>query len=282
MTANPSTQGAVLDIVVAQIVVPAGRRRLDPAWVETLADMMSGPEDCSPIEVIERDGALHLVFGAHRVAAARRNGWPTIPGRVRRPADFAHEAEITLREIIENMGRRELSVLDRAVDIARWREVYEAVHGAVKPGRRKLSQVATIADDPAERFSASFSDVARQTLGLTRDGVSRAMRIAAIRADVRDRMALHPIADNQSDLLQLAAEPAARQADIAALLTAEPPQASNVASAIAILDRTPAPAPEPRWQKVSTAFSQLKDTEQARFYELHQAGFLLWLKGRPS
>lgn len=270
-------------IAISAITVPAGRRRLDPAWVETLAEMMADPQDCSPIEVIERDGALQLVFGAHRLAAARRNGWPSIPGRVRSPMEFAHEAEIKLREITENMARRELSALDRAVDIAQWREVYEAVHGAVKKGRpSKLAQVAPISDAAEERFATSFSAAAQRALGISRDAIKRAMRIASIRADVRERLSLHPIADNQSELLQLAGEGPERQAQIAALMTAEPAQAGTVAEAIAFLDRAPKPARIERWQKLSNVFSALKDKEQHAFFDLHAEAIERWLKERSS
>lgn len=284
MSANPSTPTAILDIAIDAIDVPAGRRRLDPAWVETLADLFSSQGQLSPIELIAADDRYRLVFGGHRLAAARQIGWKKIGAVVKSHDDFASEAEIKLAEITENLARRELSALDRAVDIAHWREIYEAAKGTVKRGRpSKLSQVVTFSeDDLAERFAASFSEAARKAFGLDRMAISRAMRIASIAEQVRDRIALHPIADNQSELLALAAELPVRQADIAALLMAEPAQASTVAGAIAILDRVPEPAKPTAWEKLSETFSRMKERDQDRFFDLHEAAIQRWLKGRQS
>jgi len=235
----------------------------------------------SAIEVVTEGDGYRLVFGGHRLAAVKQLGHETIRATVKSRDEFASEAQITLREITENLARRELSVLDRAVDIARWREIYEAAHGTVQRGRKaKLLQVETISDEAAERFATSFSEAARKALGVDRVAVHRAMRIASIPADLRGWIALHPIADNQSELLQLAGEPEERQEHICGLLTSEPPAASTVAAAIALIDETPAPVKEPAWQKVSTGFSKLPARDQHAFFELHEAAIALWLKGR--
>lgn len=278
-----SKPAAISDIDVSLVDVAAGRRKLDPNWVETLADLFASQGQMTAIEVIEAEGRFKLVFGRHRLAAAKQLGWGQIAAVVKTAADFAGEADIVQREITENLARRELSALDRAVDISRWREIYEAANGAIKRGRpSKLSQVATINDDAAETFSLTFSEAARKALGINRDMISRSTRIASIAPEVRDRLALHPIADNQSELLSIASEPADRQASIAALLTSEPAQANSVAEAIAVIDRAPKPQIEPRWQKLATSFSGLKPAEQERFFALHEAAIVLWLKGRSS
>lgn len=273
---------AISNIPVTAIDVRPGRRRLDPSWVKTLAELMRTPADCQPIEVVQRGERYDLVFGGHRLAAAQAKGWVDIPTIVKQPADFADEAEIVLREITENLARRELSALDRAVDIARWREVYEAAHGLIKRGRRNNPQVADNSVEALQRFSGSFVDVVRRTLGLSWDTVNRAIRIASIPEDLRALIALHPIADNQSELLQLAAEPAGRQREIVKLLTRIALPAANVADAIAILDRTPERPREAAWKALSTKFSRLKEAEQDRFFALHEAAIRRWLAGRPS
>ncbi|RUY07800.1 hypothetical protein EOA25_14830 [Mesorhizobium sp. M2A.F.Ca.ET.040.01.1.1] len=279
MSANPSTPAAILDIAIDAIDVPAGRRRLDPAWIETLADLFSSQGQLSPIELIAAGDRYRLVFGGHRLAAARQLGWPKIGAVVKSHEDFASEAEIILAEITENLARRELSVLDRAVDIARWREIYEATHLLNKGGRRRKDA------DPEElstKFGLSFSEAAQKAFRLSRASIFNAVKIASIAAEVRDRIALHPIADNQSELLALAGELPGRQADIAALLMAEPAQASTVAGALAILDRVPEPAKPTAWQKLSETFSRMKERDQDRFFELHEAAIQRWLKGRQS
>lgn len=281
MNANPSTSAAIIDIRVDAIDVAVGRRRLDPAWVETLADLFSSQGQLSPIELITAGDRYRLVFGGHRLAAARQLGWPKIGAVVKSHEDFASEAEIILAEITENLARRELSVLDRAVDIARWREIYEATQIIKKAGRPKK-----VSPDDAEEISAkfalNFSEAAQKTFDLSRRSVFNAVKIASIAAEVRDRIALHPIADNQSELLALAGELPGRQADIVALLMTEPAQASTVAGAIAILDRAPEPAKPTAWQKLSETFSRMKERDQDRFFELHEAAIQRWLKGRQS
>ena len=274
----------VSNIPVSAIDVPAGRRKLDPAWVKTLAELMGTPDRCAPIEVIAQGERFRLVFGGHRLAAFQIKHWDHIPATVRTEAEFASAAEVTLSEIIENFGRRDLSALDRAVDIARWREVYEAVHGAVRKGRpQKLSQVATISDEAIDRFTASFSDAARKVLGLNRDAISRAMRIASVPATLRDQIALHSVADNQSELLLLASEPASRQAQIVELMTRIALPAASVSDAIAIIDRKPERQRDAAWQKLAANFSRLKEAEQARFFELHEGAIQRWMANRrPS
>lgn len=279
--ADLSNPEAILDVPVDLIDVPAGRRRLDPSWIKTLSDLFASQGQLSPIELITAGGRFRLVFGHHRLAAGRTIGWSTIRAIVKDASAFASEADIALREITENMARRELSALDRSVDIARWREVYEAARGAVQAGRPKKSgQVDPISDEVVERFAGSFAAEARRVLGVDANAIKRAMRITSIPAELRDRIALHTIADNQSELLALASQPAGRQAEVVALLTSEPAQATSVANALALVDRVPAPAPAQRWEKLSDAFSRLKEREQDRFFDLHEGAIRRWLAAR--
>lgn len=282
MSAAVSTQAPAADIRVSRIPialvdVPAGRRRLDPAWVETLADLFASEGQRTPIEVVASGGRYRLVFGGHRLAAGRQLGWSEIGAMVKALEDYASEAEIVQAEITENLVRRDLSVLDKAVDLARWREAYNAAHLVSKGGRPRKGVGA---EELTAKFCSRFSDVALKVLGVSERSIYLALKIASIEADVRDRLALHAIADNQSELLTLAAETPARQDMIAALLTAA--KAGSVGEAIALIDRVAKPAAEPRWQKVSTAFSALKEAEQDRFFALHEAAIQRWLKGRAS
>ncbi|RWB50678.1 ParB N-terminal domain-containing protein [Mesorhizobium sp.] len=279
MSANPSTPAAILDIRIDAIDVPAGRRRLDPAWVETLADLFSSQGQLSPIELIAIGDRYRLVFGGHRLAAAKQLGWAQVGAIVKSPEDFASEAEIKLAEITENLARRELSVLDRAVDIASWREIYEATQVVRKAGRPKKE---VDSDEISTKFVLNFSEAAQKTFKLSRQSVFNALKVASIVEEVRDRIALHPIADNQSELLALAGELPGRQVNIAELLTTEPAQASTVTGAIAYLDRVPEPAKPTAWQKLSETFSRMKERDQDRFFELHEAAIQRWLKGRQS
>lgn len=280
-----TTAEPIVDIEISLIDALAGRRRLDPAWVATLSDLFASQGQLSPIELIEKDGRYRLVFGGHRLAAAQLIGWSTIRAVVKDAAAFASEAEITLREITENMARRQLSVLDRSVDIARWREIYEAVNGAVRRGRptgkKNSANIAQFPDEASfEIFAGSFSEAAQRTFQLSKRSIELACRVATIAPDLRDRIALHAVADNQSELLSLAAEPAERQGQIVALLLADPAQAASVAEAISIIDRIPKPQPIQAWEKLSENFARLKQKDQDRFFALHESAIRRWLVNR--
>jgi ParB family chromosome partitioning protein len=265
-----------------------GRRAQDPNWVETLAADFRARGQRTPIEVIQRADRFQLVSGGHRVGAARFNGQSTIIALVKQPADFASEAEIKLAEIVENFMRRELSALDRAMDVAAWREIFEAVKGTVKRGgdRRSgsKSQLETLIagpdqalDDMSARFAATFTDAAQKALGLSRPAVFRHLKIASIGESVRQLISLLPIADNQSELIALVGHPQARQLAIAEQLVAG---AANVADAIAILDNLPPPPMVATWERMSERFARLKPAEQELFFSLHADAFLKWHASR--
>lgn len=274
-------------IKIADIRVPANRRRLDPAWVATLAaDMQSDNGHMVPIEVVPEpteDTKYRLIFGGHRLAAKVSLGHNEIDAFIRDAKDVATDRQIRKREIAENLIRRQLSVLDRAVDIADWRDIYDAEHGTGKTGRKKTRPVIEVAEDDelSASFALNFSEAAQAVLSISRRSVFLALKIATIPAPVRQAISLHAVADNQSELLLLAAETPARQEAIARLLTLETEDApKTVTEAIAVIDRTPKPASAPKWEKVATGFAQLKESDQHRFFELHEAAIRQWLKGR--
>lgn len=280
------------DIKTDLIDVPSGRRVVDPDFAKALAEDFLATRQEREIDVIETGKRFRLVAGAHRLEAAKI-ARINIRAKVHDPDEFAGEAAIRLAEISENFKRRELTVLDRAFDVAAWRDVYEQAQGAVKRGGDRRSaaaksklQVATEYDpfQPraygetqkrasgeerleafAERFASSFTQASTSAFGLSRDAVFRALKIARITQAVRERISLHPIADNQSELLMLCAETVERQASIAGLLLSEPPAAHKIADAIALLDRVPVTAkPEP-WERVSDQFNKLPDAAKRRF-----------------
>ncbi|TPJ83881.1 hypothetical protein FJ422_16545 [Mesorhizobium sp. B2-6-3] len=271
-------------IKIADIRVPANRRRLDPAWVATImADIQGGNGHMVPIEIVpdRTDGfEYRLIFGAHRLAAVAGLGLGEIDAFVKDPKEVATETQIRKREIAENLIRRQLSVLDRAKDIADWRDIYDAEHGTGKTGRKKSKEVVED-DELSAKFALNFSEAAQTVLGISRRSVFHALKIATIPEPIRQDISLHPIANSQTDLLQLAAEPAERQAAIARLLTMAGDDApKTVADAIAVIDRTSKPATAPKWEKLASDFSKMKEGEQDRFFELHEAAIQRWLKGR--
>lgn len=274
-------------INVDEIEVGIGRRIIDPNWVEALAKDIAEHGQLVPIEVVKNKDSYKLIAGAHRLAAARHNFTQEIIAIVKLPDEFASEADIKLREIAENFMRRELSVLDRAMDVAAWREIFEQASGAIKPGRKakknnesvispKLGTNSTDADIEviSRKFATNFKEAAQTALQLSKNGIFRALKISTIALDVREILALHAIANNQSELLALAAQPEGRQLVIADLIISE--EARNVSSAIAKIDNLPAQQPAKLWEKFSNGFSKLKPNEQKQFFELNRAAIERW------
>lgn len=264
----------IQDIDIDLIDIGQGRRVADPSWEEALASDMSRNGQIEPIEVVEAGGRFRLIDGLHRIGARKIRGEALVTAKIKTAVEVASDAEITLREIAANFMRRELSVLDKARDVARWRALYEQTTGAIKPGKKAIrGKSAPNSDEEieaqSELFSASFSHASQAALGLNKDAVKRFLRIARIDDDVRQRISLHRIAHNQSELLALSDEAADRQARIVGLLLAEPPAAGNVAEAIALIDHIPPVEKQAAWERVSDKFSKLPDPAKRRFLIEH-------------
>lgn len=258
------------DIDIDLIDMTKDRRVVDPNWAETLAGDFARIGQKEEIEVVEAGGRYRLIDGAQRIAARRLRGEMFIPAKIKTVTEVATEADMTLREIAANFMRRENSVLDKARDVARWRAAYEQAAGAVKPGKKSIRGKSApnsdeALDAQAELFAATFTEAAQSALGMNKDAIKRSLRIARIDDAVRIRISLHPIADNQSELLLLCSEPAERQAAIAGLLLSEPPAAHKIADAIALLDRLPATAKPEAWERLSDQFNKLPDAAKRRF-----------------
>ena len=264
----------IADIDIDLIDVAKGRRVTDPAWEEALAADMSRNGQIEPIEVVEAGGRFRLIDGFHRIGARKIRGEAFVTAKIKTVSEVATEAQMTLREIAANFMRRELSVYDKARDVARWRTVFEQASGGIKPGRKAISSKSAtnsdeVLDEQAGLFSATFSEASQTALGLDKHAVSRYLRIARIDEAVGQRISLHRIANNQSELLAFSSEPVERQTMVANLLLSSPPAAHSVADAIAIIDRVPAVATRAAWERVSDKFAKLPEPAQRRFLLEH-------------
>jgi ParB family chromosome partitioning protein len=280
-----------INILRALVDVPADHRKVHPDAAQALAENTAIHGQRQPIEVIAIDGRYRLVFGATRLAAAAINDWEALPAIVKQPADFKSEAGIRLVTIAENFYHRSLTALDRSVDIADWCAIWKATQPQVKPGPKpskdgtqqlsaKLALNSADADlaDAGEAFAISFSEAAQNALGLSRRSVFRALKIAGLTAEIRDRIALHPIADNQQELLALCPEPFERQGRIVDLILSG--EAGSVAQALDIIAERPVAIIQAAWEKVADRFARLKQAEQDNFFQLHESAILRWVAER--
>jgi len=197
-------------IPLDDIHVPKRLRKVEEGYASVL---QLGIDDCgllSPINVRSTPNAKKgskpytLAAGAHRYHAVKALGHETIPALVVK----ADAEKAQLIEIEENLFRNELSVLDRAIFLQAYRELWERQNGKINPkgGRPKnsLNLTELISSEAAQCFSSYVSE----RLGLSVSTMERANQIAkSLPANLREKLRGTPAADNQSLLLKFAKLP---------------------------------------------------------------------------
>ena len=188
-------------------------RDTDSAHVEQLVESMDRRGLRQPIELRDADakGRHLLLDGAHRLAAARVLGWKAIEAFVG-PAD---EVQAKLAEIEANLVRHDLSALDRAVFLAKWKELYSQLAGAPGKGRPKKDKGTN-----SSQLILPFSKAVHERLRMHPRSVNRAVARAAMQPDLRAAISHHPTAPHNESLLDLLVSlTAAQQEQIADTLT---------------------------------------------------------------
>jgi ParB family chromosome partitioning protein len=168
-----------------------------------------------------------------------------------------------------------MTALERALGLSRWKDLYEAQHRVAGHGGKRLKSKE---NDQVDIFSTCFSDVAAEVLGVNEKSIRRAITIArGIPGNIQELLQHHGLADRQSELLLLAAEPPARQAAIVALILSAPSQAASVGEAIALLDQRAIARPLPAYEKMHQRFAAMKAAEQERFFDLNADAIERWM-----
>lgn len=271
------------DIPISSIDVGGRLRALDPAWVTLLAEEIAANGQSTPIRIVERGKGFKLIDGAYRIAALLQLGRDVVEARCEDAEALADDAAVRLGEIKGNMLRADLTALDRAVYIDAWCDIYRDAHEPVKRGRKPAKPIT---DEEREEFSTkmvlNWTEAAQRALQIGRMTVFRSQKIAAIPAALRARIALLPVAEKQTELLLLADQDEAKQAEIVGILTADPTQAETVGEALVILGAAPAPVPTPAYERMSERFARLPEREQHAFFTLHESAIDLWLARRSA
>lgn len=234
-------------------------RELDPAWVEQLKQSIAEIGLTTPICVTPD---LTLIAGAHRLAACKALGLKSIPAVILKLDDLRRE----LAEIDENLCRNELTVLERAEQTARRKEIYEALHPTTAHNGRwkKKSDPDSGSDTPA------FIDDTAAKTHRSRSGVAEDVQIAkSLAPDVREKLKATDVADRKTELLELARKPHDEQRAIVEKIASG--DASGVRDAVrqknaaekrivtldeAVRGRFPVIYADPPWQYSNTGFAQ--------------------------
>lgn len=271
------------------IDVPSEYKKVPDDAATAIAESISEIGQRQPIEVIDTgNDRFQLVFGAKRLAACKILNRDVMV-IIRDLTEFKDQAEPRLIGIQENFYRHSLTALERSMDVADWCAIWRAAH-PVKRGRKPNSELTDnlsvnsgdVEDlETSNAFSVSFSEAASRFLKINAREVFRALKIAKIPADIRDRINTFPaLADNQQALIAIAAEPYERANKIVELILDG--VAQTYADALAIIDQaarinTPAP-----WEKMANSFSRLKPSEQSSFFSLHEAAVMRWFAERKA
>ncbi|WP_457661723.1 ParB N-terminal domain-containing protein [Sinorhizobium medicae] len=205
-------------ITIAEIVVPERLRAVEEEHALAIAQSMVEHGQINPITVratpAAKGGKFTLVAGAHRLRACVINNDAEIDAMVVE----GDKVEAQLVEITENLFRNELSVIDRAVFLSKYREAWEQKHGKVEAGRPGNSaNLALLFEQEAE--NGGFSQHVADRMGLSRRAYFRLSKIAQnLHPKVRDQLRGTPYADNQSELLKIAKLGPAEQGKLAVAL----------------------------------------------------------------
>jgi len=220
-------------IQISDVVIPERLRAIEEEHALTIAQSIVEHGLINPITVRStpnaKGGKFTLVAGAHRMRAEQINEETEIDAMVVE----GDKAEAQLIEITENLFRNDLSVIDRAVFVQTYREVWEAKHGAVEPGRpgNRVNITQLIADEAAA--VGGFTRHVADRMGVSRETVKLLSRIAQnLHPDVRAAVRGTSIADNQSALLKIAKMEPLKQRQTAVAFRTEP----DLKKALALVD----------------------------------------------
>lgn len=208
---------------ISEIYVGDRLRTLNSVKLEARAASMDEHGQITPISIrrapAKNKGAtpFTLVAGEYRLAAAALLGWTEIDAVVVK----ADAAEAQMIEIVENLHGVDLTPLERAIFVLKYRELWEAKHGRIERGGDQRSKGH---DDLLKLANGRELSVdVQERLGLGEQTYKRAVRIGRnLHPSLRAAVLGTAAENDQSKLLKLAKLPAEDQLRVAASLKEKP------------------------------------------------------------
>ncbi|WP_296717676.1 ParB/RepB/Spo0J family partition protein [Tistrella sp.] len=245
------TPTTIMDIRLADIDVPADRARdFSEAGAAALAGIIAAQGLQHPIRVRASGARYTLIAGLHRLRALERLEQPTIPAVL---SGAVTDDEARLEEVLENLGRNELTALDRCHHLYELKQVYErmypqAKHGAASP---KAQSLRLSSDGEVFGFARSSAE----KIGLSARAIQLAVKIwTKLSPRSRLKLAGTHLAEKQTELQKLSEQTATVQDKILALVLGdEHPDIQSVGDALAHLEGGVTPT------KVEKDFMRLRD-----------------------
>jgi ParB family transcriptional regulator, chromosome partitioning protein len=202
------TEEIPMNIAIDHVIIPTPQRGL-----HDLTELMASIREVGLLHPITVTADYQLIAGYHRLEACKRLGWPEIPATILDVDRLRAE----LARLDENLIRHDLTVLERAEQLHRRKEIYITLHPETTqrsgPGRGHREK-------QGNHFPAFAVDTAAKT-GTTPRTIRQEVQIASqLSAAVRDAIRHLPIADHKTELLQLARlSPAAQEAIASQLIS---------------------------------------------------------------
>lgn len=122
--------GNVVRVAPEDVIVTGRLRRVSDVQVQNLITMAEDTGITTPIHLRKVEGKLHLIDGAHRLAAAKLMGLTEIAALVVE----CRQDEARAMEASNNLGAARMTPLQTAVFVASWKRDYYALHPDRKPG----------------------------------------------------------------------------------------------------------------------------------------------------
>jgi len=253
-------------IPIDKIRIGERQRSFDPAWAEAIAATLPTMGMKTDIEVSAEGDGFRLIAGRHRLEAAKIAGWTDIPAKILVLDERDIDASAAFHEAIENLMRRELIALDRMAHLSAAKEAHDKLYPqAARRGPKTKADEANWATFPQIAFSR---DVAER-VGFSESLVKKL--IAAYRSfDTKTRLRIQGsgVADKQSELIALSKLERPVQARVLDYMLSTPPQAANVADAIAAINNEARPdAGERRIVRYAETIKTMPVEERDRIFD---------------
>lgn len=178
------------NIDVSAVIVPEGRRRLNPDRVREISASIEKLGLLQPIIVREEPEGYRLIAGRHRLAAVERLEWPFVDAFLFK----GDEVEQRLAEISENLHRSDLTALERDEQVAEWIRLTEARDASQTETHRKAGQ------------QPGGINGAARTLDLSKADAHRAMKVASLSTEAKEAARDAGLDNNRTALLAAAKE----------------------------------------------------------------------------
>ena len=270
--------GILAAIPLAEIQVGERLRPVDAQWAEGLAQIMARDGQLTPIEVCRLDqGGFALVTGGHRLAAATLNGWAEINAII----VSGEWANRRLREVSENLFRRDLDPIDRASFLAELVDLARAEAGASGKTAQQVAAEARWGQKAVlnEALDASvtitraygWSQQVADRIGVSVETVKKDLFLHRLLSPrVKAMLAGHPVYRNASALRSLAKLEPEQQLQVAEMLASG--AIKGVSEGIATLSQKPKRSPEDkRFATVIDTIGRMSKAEQQQLFD-HLAG----------